>query len=92
MMAYKIEYDRGHQKKKVDKAPSWRLPVLILAFFMLFLFCVEQTRPEATAAVRAWLLPESTRQAVQTLLEDLRGGDEISQAVSVFCQDIFGYE
>lgn len=88
-MAYQIQYDAKSKQKNKPKGPKWRFPALIAGFFLLFVLCAEQTRPEQTAAVRAMLLPESVRQEVQELIDDLRNGENVTESVTVFYRDIF---
>lgn len=83
-MAYKIDY--GSTKRNKEKWRIVRFFVLTIVFFSLFLMISWQLAPVQIEALRQMLFPENN---VDALLQDLREGQSISDAVSAFCQGIF---
>lgn len=93
-MGYRIDYSGGTAtKSKViyQRKRKWWIPfcltVLIVGGLMAW--------PEARQIVHRVIVPgedQVTEQAVQGLVEDLREGTPIQQAVEVFCQEIIYHD
>lgn len=83
-MAYKIHY--GNRRPKRYARRKGQLFVLTVCFFLLFLLSVSYFAPAQVEMLRHTLFPESY---VDALLQDLRDGEPIAEAVSAFCQGIF---
>lgn len=87
-MGYKIVYS----KEKSKKHKILRLQALIAAFLLLFSIYVRISWPAGRAFLQSVLVSDSLShgaEAVMALLENLEAGDSISDAVAVFCQEIF---
>lgn len=83
-MAYKIYYGNA-QPKRIARRKG-RLFVFTVCFFLLFLLTVSCLAPGQMETLRKTLFPQSH---VDALLQDLRDGEPLSEAVSAFCQGIF---
>lgn len=86
MMAYEIDYASDGRKRKVSPKrvkPLWAVVILAFAVaIMLSYFVGGRLIP---------LLPpeaQTTLQAVETMVDDLREGEKISDALTGFCQTI----
>lgn len=89
-MNYRIEYDGARVKKRairVTKAKKWTIilvcAAVIASGFMLW--------PRGRMMLRDFVLPGDgaiTDRALQGLVENLRSGQPMSDAVEVFCKEI----
>lgn len=80
-MAYKIHYGHTGQGK------TGRTFLLSLGFLALFLVLAHWLLPSQIAQLRGFLLGQAN---VEALLQDLRDGMQIGEAVAAFCQDVLG--
>lgn len=89
-MGYRIEYDSGTAVKgavhrsmlKTRRILILLTAVVVTAFLVL---------PTVRRSLRDLLLPGDdtvTAQALQGLVEDLRAGEPVSEAMEVFCREI----
>ena len=88
-MAYRIEYDSGGVKRKV--AEKKRFPVVWL---LLCAAAAVLMIPGVRTTVLHWLLPGDgavTARALCELVTDLREGEALSDAVTVFCREIISH-
>lgn len=86
-MGYKIIYG----KKKRRQYHPMRLQSMVAAFIFLLVLCVCASWPEGTAQLRRIFISEElseSAQAMVSLVEGLKAGDDISDAVMVFCQEL----
>ena len=83
-MAYKIRY--GGDRPKKTRRQSARLFVLTVCFFLLFLLTASYFAPAQLERLRQTFFPQS---CVDALLQELRNGEPLTEAVSAFCQEIF---
>lgn len=82
-MAYKIHY--RSENYKILPISKLRLFVLTLAFFALFLVLTMLFIPEQIQLLHYIIFGQDN---VEALLQDLREGEPILEAVSAFCQGI----
>lgn len=90
-MGYRIVYD-GRPEESCDKAGN---RFLLTAFwFCVFLLLVCAVWPEGRTLLRCIFIPgdpERTAQAASMLLEQLRNGVAMDEAVTAFCRTVIGY-
>lgn len=89
-MSYQISYG-GMKEKRPRQWKPRRLPILTVAFFMLFLLTVERVWPAGRERLRELLWPgngEVTAAAFATMTERLDAGEPIADAVEAFCKEI----
>ena len=87
-MGYKIIYG----SKKIPKRNFWELQTLICVFMLVLALCVRLTWPEGTQLIRQILITDTLSQDAEAFMEMLRqvgAGESLSDAVAVFCQEIF---
>lgn len=86
-MGYKIIYG----KDPVKKHSFTRLQGLICGFFLLFSLAVRLFWPAGSQVLRDLFVTDQLSQGAQAavaMVEDLQQGESVSDAVSVFCQEI----
>ena len=86
-MGYKIVYG----KKKRRQYHPLRLQTVVAAFIFLLVLCVCASWPEGTAQLRRVFVSEELSESAQAMIamvEDLKAGDDISDAIMVFCQEL----
>ena len=88
-MGYKIHYLSKYQR--CGQHSILRMRILPLFLLMLFAGIYHLMYPHISALQFARLVPDSEekRFAVQKLIQELRQGTEIGQAVEAFCGGIF---
>ena len=77
-MGYKIIYEtkkNGH---------PFRFFIMTALFFALFLFVFPLIWPEVWGVLKALLIP----RALEVMASSLDSGNDISQAVAAFCQEL----
>ena len=88
-MGYKIIYG----KKKSKPVRLLGLQTMIALILLLFSVCVRLSWPEGTAKLRETLVSQELSReakALAAMAEDLAAGEKVSDAVAVFCQEVFG--
>lgn len=86
-MGYKIIYGQD----PVKKYSFTRIQGLICCFFLLFSFTVRLFWPAGAQVLRQAFVTDQFSHgalAVMEMVEDLQQGESVSDAVSVFCQEI----
>lgn len=90
-MSYSISYDSGNMKKYAPQQKSRRyLPVLLLILALAVIGGYFRLA-EGQAPLLSFLLPgadASTGEAIGAMLDDIRAGEHVSQAVTAFCMEI----
>lgn len=90
-MGYRIEYDKGTKSYEVRKDNPWRLAVLTVICFGLFLMLSSWFWPEGISFIRNIVIPGDdavTVQALENLTLELRAGASMKDAVFTFCQEV----
>ena len=90
-MGYRIDYGQPSDKKYPMPDRRSRLPGLLLAALALFLLLTSQYWPQGREALRDMLIPGDsavTSAAFSTMLEDVRAGSKVSDAMACFCREI----
>lgn len=90
-MGYVIRYGTEEPVTKAPKIYGTRLSVMTAGFFLMFLMLAKLFWPAGSDKVREFLLPgdaEATGRAVTVLVEDLRAGEPVGDAVKAFCGEI----
>lgn len=85
-MGYKVSYGPKIHEKKRKPAP---LPIAVACVLVLALGA-RVLLPEAASRAKQLLLPgdAGTRQAFEQMLENVRAGESLEEALTVFCQEI----
>ena len=87
-MGYKIVYGR----KPPPKRNLVRIQTLICLCLLAFALCVRLSWPEGTKVMRQVLVSEQLSQEAEAFLgmiQQVRAGEPLTDAVAVFCQEIF---
>ena len=89
-MAYRVDYGPSP-----EKGPSLfernRIRILTAVFLLLFILAVKLLWPDGTAVLCNVLLPgeaSATQTALSSLVDNLRSGEGVSEALSAFCKEI----
>ena len=90
-MAYRIEYAKN-TKYQPPESLRWDKTVrLIAVFFLLFLLFTTLFWPQGKLMLQKMILPcdvDVTSQAFTLMLEQIRGGEGVHEAVEAFCREI----
>lgn len=90
-MGYRIVYGPEIKAQPQRTGSSARLRTMIAAAFLLFSIIVRLTWQEGTEIMRQALLPGDltvTEQAFSEMITDLRQGEPVADAVTVFCRTV----
>lgn len=90
-MSYRVEYEPTTGRKKAGGRRGLGLPGLTALCFLLFVLLVHAFWPQGTEVLRQALWPGDsavTRQAAETFVEALRGGEPFGAAAEGFCREI----
>lgn len=82
-MGYKIRY--GPRIPAEKKRGSWQFIAVIVLAAAITLLCVDIWNG------RQWLLPgdpQITAQALDTMVDSLRAGGSVGEAITCFCREI----
>lgn len=90
-MGYRIQYNPEQNKKYPIRLASavrqrWLVGTAIIAVLLLGLAGLNDGK-----ALKAWLLPgdpQVTEAALATMVEDIRAGEALGDAVTAFCLEI----
>lgn len=89
-MGYQIMYSPEDNHKypayKPVRKNKWVIPAVLTAVLL-----AAAARPQVRSALENWLIPgdkDVTKAAFSLMLEDIRTGEPVSQAVSAFCREI----
>ncbi len=94
-MSYRIVYGPEIQPEKKQGSSTTRLRTMIAAFLLLCAVTVKLLWPEGTQVLREILIPTDltlTEQAFQSMMDDLRSGEDLGDAITVFCKQIIENE
>ena len=94
-MSYRIVYGPERKAVKERDLSSLRFRSLIAGFLLLFALIVKLLWPEGTEVLREVMIPadlNATEQAFQCMMEDLRSGENLGDAITVFCRQIIENE
>lgn len=88
-MGYRIVYSNTPPKRKLNGSLNFR--VMVAGCLLLFAMSVRLWWPEGRAVMERFLLPVEVND-IQTvfaaMVEDIRGGERLSEAVGAFCREI----
>ena len=90
-MGYRIVYGPTEDRHHEAVEGSFRLRTMIAAILVVFSLIVRLTWQEGTDMLREYLLPGEqtlTQEAFSELVVDLREGEHLKDALTVFCQTI----
>lgn len=90
-MGYRIVYGTEYSKKSKKSGGSVRLRTMIAAAFLFFALTVRLTWQEGSEIMRRFLLPGDltvTELAFAEMVSDLREGEKLADALTVFCAEI----
>lgn len=90
-MGYCIVYGHEPKQKSGHKRNDLRFRTLIAASILLFSLIVRLTWEDGAEKMRQILLPgplSAAEQAFSELIADVREGERVSDALTVFCKEI----
>lgn len=93
-MGYRISYEGGVAIETTPRRPTGRKRPRVVGIIMVVLF-VTICWTVGRDAVSDLLLPGDeavTEQAIQGLVEDLKGGASVGDAVEAFCEAVIYYD
>ncbi len=91
-MGYKIAYDSGMATRTCFEEKRLSFAAMTAAFLLLFGVLTYCFWPAGADKLRKMLIPgdpEVTTKAVSEMVEDLRAGESMDDAVVTFCREIF---
>lgn len=91
-MGYRIVYGPTENGHREAARGSTRLRTMVAVILVLFSLTVRLTWQEGTDILREYLLPGEqtlTQEAFSGLVVDLRKGEHLKDALTVFCETIF---
>lgn len=95
-MSYRIEYGPAIPPQYIKKRRSpLRLQIMTAACLLVFSLLVRQFFPAGIQELRHILLPGAptvTQEALDTLMDDLRDGEPLSDAFTAFCVYIIDHD
>ncbi len=88
-MSYSVEY--SPEKKRIyptslSRKPKW---ILVILAVMIALFALQKT--DKDQILKSWLLPgnpDVTAAAFTSMVDDIREGESVRDAVTAFCLEI----
>lgn len=90
-MGYRIVYGEKPFRKFGTCRIKKRLGTMTAGFFLLFLLLTNLCWPEGRQKLWEICIPgnaQVTAAAFEAMVEDLRAGESVSDALTVFCQEI----
>lgn len=90
-MSYRIEYAAVPETAQIRNNHPLRTFFLTTTVFTVFLIALHTCFPRGWEVLQDLLWPgdaEVTRQAINTLVNDLRTGQTFSEAAQAFCREI----
>ena len=90
-MSYRIIYGEEPKKLKSNGIRLGRIAAYTALCFALFAVLTVTFWPEGKSVLQEALLPGDasvTAQALENMMENLRSGEALGDAVVVFCQEI----
>ncbi len=88
-MSYRVEYNpEKHNKYPI---PTQKKPKWIFVALVVFVAIFTLQKSEKLQSVRSWLIPgnpEITAAAFSTMVDQVRSGEPVREAVTTFCQEI----
>ena len=87
-VGYRIEYGKTAEKFQIVDRKKKPFPVAVVAGLMILATLMI---PKSREVVRDLILPGDgavTAAAIETLVDGLRAGESLGDAVTVFCQEI----
>ena len=90
-MAYSIDYNAGEIKKVEFKPLRKRVKRKILTFVAIAFTVIGITQAVGSDAVKEFLLPGDpavTEAALTGMIEDIRAGESVGDAITAFCREI----
>ena len=90
-MGYRVEYDRGRQKRRQGRG---RLLVLTAAVFLGFLLLVNGLWPRGRETLQAIVFPGDravTAAAWEEMTAKLQAGEPVGSAFEAFCREIIDH-
>lgn len=93
-MSYRITYPSFGEEKKQPPAKRGWTGVVSAALVAALVFGAIAVKNRGLTWVQAYLLPGDpavTAAALDGMVEDLRSGESITEAVKAFCQEIIAH-
>ena len=90
-MGYRVEYKSFGEEKKLPKVRKYKSAVLAAALVLSLTGGALTVKLTGLPWVQKYLLPgdpEVTAAALEQMVEDLRSGHSLGDAVTAFCREI----
>lgn len=90
-MGYRIVYGTQREQESQKTGGTGRVRTMIAAAFLIFSLIVRLTWQEGSEIMRQFLLPGDlsvAEQAFSEMISDLREGEPVADAFTVFCRVI----
>lgn len=87
-MGYRVVYKPVNKCKQGMYSSGVRIILLTVLFWCIFVYGVSCYSQESREVLLKLFWPEMTQQAVQTLIEELRTGYPVFDAIESFCREI----
>ena len=92
-MSYQIDY--GFSRKPPRNSIRNRTWIFTLTVFLAFIFFVNSCWPKGQSVLQKLLWPgdpQTTQQALETFVAQIRHGELVAEAVELFCLEILENE
>ena len=90
-MSYLIQYSPQDNKKYPPKRNKKKPEKAVLAMILALIICLTGIVRRKQQDAFAWLIPgnpDITLQAFENLIVDVKAGEPMKEAVTVFCQEV----
>lgn len=92
-MAYRVEYKSFGEEKKQTKAQNHKRAIIAASLVLALTGGALTVKLTGLPWIQKYLLPgdpDVTAAALEQMVEDLRSGSNIGDAVTSFCKEIMG--
>ncbi len=93
-MGYRIKYEGDMVKTTIQSSMSKQAKCMICIAVSLCAVIMLLSVTNSLNTIKEWLLPgdaKVTEAALNTLVEDLKQGDSLDDAITAFCQEILDH-
>lgn len=93
-MSYRVEYASFGKKYPTKRKSSSKKGMIAAVLVLVLVFGAISVRLNALPWIKEYLLPgdpEVTAMALEGLVEDLKEGNSLGQAVTAFCKEIMDH-
>jgi hypothetical protein len=87
-MAYRVVYHPDRKEPEKSGGSGFRITLFTLIFLGFFVVIVNCCWPAGRERLQYLFIPEESKAAVHELVDDLKHGESLADAVQVFCETV----